>query len=59
MNQDAIIQTINSLFSNLFSSIDNSIYSALDNIAFIDINIFNNYYIKDILNTNGLLLISN
>ena len=59
MNQDAIIQTINSLFSNLFSSIDNSIYSALDNIAFIDINIFNNYYIKDILNTNALLLISN
>ena len=59
MNQDTIIQTINSLFSNLFSSIDSSIYSALDNIAFIDINIFNNYFIKDILNTNGLLLISN
>lgn len=59
MNQDTIIQTINSLFSNLFSSIDSTIYSALDNITFIDTTIFNNFFIKDILKTNGLLLISN
>ena len=28
MNSDSIISTINSLFGNLFSSIDNSIYKA-------------------------------
>ena len=37
---DVIIKTINSIFQTLFSSIDNSIYSFLDDIVFVDSNIF-------------------
>lgn len=59
MNKDTIIETINSLFGNLFSSIDNSLYSALDNITFIDLNILNSSFFEKLLNTNNLLLISN
>lgn len=59
MNKDAIIETINSLFGNLFSSIDNSIYSALDDITFIDTDILTSYFFEKILDTNGLLLIAN
>ena len=32
-----IIDTINSIFETLFSSIDNNLYSILDDITFIDI----------------------
>lgn len=59
MNKDTILETINSLFGNLFSSIDNSIYSALDNITFIDTNILSSYFFEKILDKNGLLLIAN
>ena len=31
-----IIDTINSIFSNLFSSIDNNLYSILDKLLFIN-----------------------
>lgn len=48
-----IIQTINSIFSNLFSSIDNNIYSYLDNFIFIDKNIINNSFFEKILGANG------
>lgn len=59
---DAIFQSLNDIFSKLFSSIDNSIYSLLDNLCFIDTNIFNNSAIKKLLGNNmaeGLLLICN
>lgn len=59
MNKDAIIETINSLFGNLFSSIDSSIYSALDGITFINTDILSSYFFEKILDTNGLLLIAN
>lgn len=62
MNQDTIIKTINSLFGNLFSSIDSTIYSALDDVSFIDTDILNSYYFEKILGTNatnGFLLIAN
>lgn len=62
MNTDSIISTINSLFGNLFSSIDNSIYIALDNIAFIKIDILNSNYLKKFLGSSpsqGFLLIAN
>lgn len=62
MNNDMIISTINSLFGNLFSSIDQTIYSALDNITFINVNILNSYYFEKFLGTNtssGILLIAN
>ena len=62
MNSNSIIETINSLFGNLFSSIDTTIYSALDNITFIDTEILNSYYFEKIFGTstsNGFLLIAN
>lgn len=50
---NVIIETINSLFSNLFSSIDNSIYSYLDNFTFIDSQIISNSFFEKILGANG------
>lgn len=61
-NSNAILSTINELFSSMFSSIDNSIYSALDEIAFIDNHILNSTYLEKILGTStstGILLIAN
>lgn len=48
-----IIETINSIFSNLFSSIDNNIYSYLDKFAFIDSSIIDNSFFEKILGANG------
>lgn len=48
-----IIETINSIFSNLFSSIDNNIYSNLDSYTFIDKSIINNSFFEKILGANG------
>lgn len=59
---DAIYQSLNDIFSNLFSSIDNSIYSLLDNLCFIDTNILNNSSISELVGNNansGFLLICN
>ena len=56
MNQNEIvniiIQTINTLFNNLFSSIDNSIYSNLDNLVFIDSSLINNSVLIKLFNNN-------
>ena len=57
-----ITETINNLFSNMFSSIDNSLYSVLDDLLFISPNIFNGSTLEKILgsfNSNGLILICN
>lgn len=57
-----IIETINSIFSNLFSSIDNNIYNILDDITFISSDLINESHFEKILGTsasNGILLISN
>ena len=62
MNTDSIISTINTMFGNLFSSVDNSIYLSLDNIAFIKTDILNSYYFKSIFGnspSSGFLLIAN
>lgn len=48
-----IIETINSLFSNLFSSIDNNIYEYLDNFAFIDSSIISNSLFNKFLGESG------
>ena len=59
---DTIIQTINSIFQTLFSSIDNSVYQVLDEIVFIDADILNNSIFEKIFGINssdGLLLIAN
>lgn len=57
-----ITETINNLLSNLFSSIDNSLYSVLDNLLFVGPDIFTDTSLQKILgsyNSNGLLLICN
>ena len=59
---EAIVKTINSLFENLFSSIDNNIYAILDDITFINSDILKDTYFQKIFGTssqNGILLIAN
>lgn len=59
---EVITKTINTLFQNLFSSIDNNIYSILDDITFINRDILNDDFIKKILganSVNGIILIAN
>ncbi len=57
-----IIDAINTIFGNLFSSIDNNIYNVLDDVTFISSDIIADSYFEKILGTstsNGILLISN
>lgn len=59
---EVIFETINSLFSNLFSSIDNSLYPVLDDITFISTDILTNSPLEQLLGSqtqNGILLICN
>lgn len=59
---NTILTTINDLFSSLFSSIDTSIYSALDEIAFIDTSILHSSYLEKLLGTSantGIIIIAN
>ena len=48
-----IIETINSIFSNLFSSIDNNVYSYLDTFTFIDSSIIDNSFFEKFLGSSG------
>ena len=57
-----ILETINTILGNLFSSIDNNIYTVLDDITFISSDIIYDSYFEKILGTSassGILLISN
>ena len=57
-----IIDTINNLLNTLFSSIDNSVYQTLDDLAFIDVSIFDNSFFSQIFGYDsnyGLLIIAN
>lgn len=57
-----IITTINTLFSSLFSSIDNNIYSILDDIVFINTDILQDNFMESFLGastTTGLIIIAN
>ena len=57
-----IIDTINNIFETLFASIDNNLYSVLDEITFIDSDILNNQNFERLFGTttsNGILLIAN
>ena len=59
---ESIFNIINTLFSKLFSSVDNSIYAILDKITFIDKSIIEGENFKKILGdsySNGILLICN
>ena len=57
MNQDqivsTIIQTINTIFGNIFSSIDNTIFDNLDNIVFINKDILNSTFINKLLDAGS------
>ena len=58
----SIVQTINSIFKTLFSSIDNSVYDILDELTFINSSILNDSIFEKIFGSstsNGLLLIAN
>ena len=59
---EIIIKTINDIFSQIFSSVDNNIYSAFDEIIFITPKITTNNSFQKILGTtsyDGILLICN
>ena len=57
-----ITGAINTLFSNLFSSIDNNLYTVLDDLLFIKTDIMNNSHLQNILGegkVSGIILIAN
>lgn len=57
-----IIDTINTIFETLFSSIDNNLYSILDDITFINSSILQDKNFENLFGTsasNGILLIAN
>lgn len=55
-----IIETINELFSTLFSSLDNSLYSLLDKSVFIDDSIISSSFFKTLFDSQlGLPMIAN
>lgn len=57
-----IISTINNIFEQLFSSIDNNLYSTFDKITFINSDILKDNYFRNFFGTsttNGILLIAN
>lgn len=57
-----IIDTINTIFENVLSSIDNNLYSVLDDITFISSDILTDKNFEKIFGTsasNGILLIAN
>lgn len=59
---EIILNSINELFSQMFSSIDNTIYSSLDTLTFITPDILKNNSFQNILgnsSTEGILLICN
>ena len=59
---ELILNSINELFSKMFSSIDNTIYSVLDEVTFINNTILENDSFKKILgesSQDGILLICN
>ena len=57
-----IIDTINTIFNNLFSSIDNNLYSILDKLLFINTDFLNDSFFENLLGhsvSNSLLIIAN
>lgn len=57
-----IIDTINAIFSNLFSSIDNNLYSILDKLLFINEDLLKESFLENLLGNSfskSLLIIAN
>ena len=58
----SIINTINTIFDKIFSSIDKNLYEILDDLTFVNSDILEEKYFEKILGTstsNGILLIAN
>ena len=49
----SIIQTINSIFETLFSSVDTTVYNILDDLVFIDTSILNDSIFKKTFGINS------
>lgn len=61
-SSQVVIDTINTIFKNLFTSIDTNLYKILDDLTFINSDILEDKYFHKILGTsasNGILLIAN
>ena len=61
-SSNTLMSAITEILRNMFSSIDNSIYSALDKISFIDSSIINSPYLEKLFGTSsvfGILMIAN
>lgn len=61
-NTTNIMSTISNILSSMFSSIDGSVYSALDSISFIDSTIISSPYLEKLFGTSsssGLLMVAN
>lgn len=58
---EIIIQSINTILTNLFSSIDNSLYQILDDITFIDIDLLVDSHFLNLFGspTDSFLLVAN
>ena len=57
-----IIETLNTIFSQFFTSIDTNVYSLLDELVFVEQDFLKDSYLEKLLGTsssNGLLLIAN
>lgn len=57
-----IINAINTIFDNIFTSIDSNLYKQLDHLVFIDSSILNDKFFMKIFGTsasNGILLVTN
>ena len=62
IEKNSILESINNIFSNLFSSVDNGIYGILDKITFIDEKIIQKKNFIKLFgesSTNGILLVCN
>lgn len=57
-----ILDSINQIIGNLFSSVDTTMYDSLDNLVFTDISIIHDNFLSKLIgtsSTNGLILIAN
>ena len=57
-----LFKSLNDFFSLIFSSIDNSLYTILDKIVFINPDILNNSYFQQLIGSSsneGIILICN
>lgn len=59
MNVVDIISNLNTVFEKVFKSVESEVYVVLDSVICIDKNIFKIEPIKNIINSNGIIIIAN